>query len=378
MGNKTTTANKGFAIAGVPCFADTFVQGGSSVLRMKFSAKNLRHRKPQDRYGQPLKDHPNNMTRLKLILQFVLVFLTVKTFATTWDEPWQDEIIKQADYFVFAKVQSYDEKKGVIIEIIKSLAGSELQKQIEITEFYLLDLCSITDGNGVEFDFDNIYECYFFIKKNAEGQYCIATPTTGFAHVRDGNVYATYRHSYHKALVPVDIYEKTMTGIFNNYHGLSFDKVFISEYVNKWISLKPAAFLEAQIDTFFAQHVALECVYHLHLTDLYPKITPFLNDTSNFHNQVSGARALVSYNTSECKQELLKVIMDTAREHFVQVISLWTLSEFNPIELKKQLLIIEETASTEDNNFGGSIMDPRVCTYFPDLKEAIKKLIEKL
>ena len=29
-----TTANKGFAIAGVSCFADTFVQGGSSVLRM--------------------------------------------------------------------------------------------------------------------------------------------------------------------------------------------------------------------------------------------------------------------------------------------------------------------------------------------------------
>ena len=33
-------ANKGFAIAGVPCFADTFVQGGSSVLRTKFSANN--------------------------------------------------------------------------------------------------------------------------------------------------------------------------------------------------------------------------------------------------------------------------------------------------------------------------------------------------
>ena len=43
-GQKTTTANKGFAIAGVPCFADTFVQGGSSVLRMKFSAKTPRLR----------------------------------------------------------------------------------------------------------------------------------------------------------------------------------------------------------------------------------------------------------------------------------------------------------------------------------------------
>ena len=41
-------ANKGFAIAGVPCFADTFVQGESSVLRTKFSAKTPRHRKPQN------------------------------------------------------------------------------------------------------------------------------------------------------------------------------------------------------------------------------------------------------------------------------------------------------------------------------------------
>ena len=40
----------GFAIAGVSFFADTFVQGGSSVLRIKFSAKTPRHRKPPNRY----------------------------------------------------------------------------------------------------------------------------------------------------------------------------------------------------------------------------------------------------------------------------------------------------------------------------------------
>lgn len=50
MGQRNrAAANKGFAIAGVPCFADTFVQGGSSVLRMKFSAKTPRHRKPPKR-----------------------------------------------------------------------------------------------------------------------------------------------------------------------------------------------------------------------------------------------------------------------------------------------------------------------------------------
>jgi hypothetical protein len=52
-GQNKTAGNKGFAIAGVPCFADTFVQGESSVLRMKFSGKIPRHRKPPNRYLQP-------------------------------------------------------------------------------------------------------------------------------------------------------------------------------------------------------------------------------------------------------------------------------------------------------------------------------------
>ena len=48
-GQIRAAANKGFAIVGVSCFADTFVQGGSSVLRMKFSAKNPHHRQAPKR-----------------------------------------------------------------------------------------------------------------------------------------------------------------------------------------------------------------------------------------------------------------------------------------------------------------------------------------
>ena len=40
----------GFAIEGVPSIADTFVQGASSVLRMKFSAKTPHNRKPLKRW----------------------------------------------------------------------------------------------------------------------------------------------------------------------------------------------------------------------------------------------------------------------------------------------------------------------------------------
>ena len=46
---KTAAANMAFAIAGIPCFADTFMQGGGSVLRTKFSAKTPRHRQSAKR-----------------------------------------------------------------------------------------------------------------------------------------------------------------------------------------------------------------------------------------------------------------------------------------------------------------------------------------
>lgn len=318
------------------------------------------------------------MEQLKTILLLAFVFVTTITSATTWDEPWQDKVIKEADYFVFAKVNDFDEIKGVTIEIIKSLGGQELKGQIQITDFYALDLLSRSEAHGREFQFEDIKECYFFIKKNDKGKYCIATPTAGFDYLKDGNVYATYRHSYHQVLVPVDLYEKTMTAIFNNYHNQPYDNHFIRDFVIKYTSLKPAGFSEHEINTFFAQHVALECAYHLRLTGFYPNLLLFLTDTSNFHNQVSAARALVSYNTIACKQELLKVISDTTRSDFVQVICIWTLSEFKPIELKEQLLKVYETASTEDNGFGGNIMDPRIGTYFPDVKDALGKLIKML
>jgi len=318
------------------------------------------------------------MKKLRTILLFAFAIFSTTAFSTTWNEPWQDKVIKEADYFVLAKIKSYDSRDGATIEVVKSLGGQELKGEIKITDFYLLEICSSSAGHGAEFNFEGITECYVFIKKNDKGQYCIATPTTGFNAMENGNVYATYRHSYHQALVPADTYEKTMTAIFNNYHNKPYDKQFINEYVNKYLSMKPAGFGKSEMDTFFAQHVALECVYHLRLPDLYPKLIPFLNDTSNFHNQVSGARALISCNTTDCKQALLRVISNTTRNHFVQVVCVWTLSEFKPNELKDQLIKISETASTEDNGFGGDIMDPRVCTFFPNVKNAITTLTDKL
>lgn len=49
---KMPAANSGFALWGLTCFVETFVQGSTFVLRMNSSAKNPPQRKAANRYRQ--------------------------------------------------------------------------------------------------------------------------------------------------------------------------------------------------------------------------------------------------------------------------------------------------------------------------------------
>jgi hypothetical protein len=315
--------------------------------------------------------------KITFIALFICIFSITK--ATTWDEPWHDQVVKQSESFVLAKIISFDTNKGVIISILKQLAGKPIKDTIQITDFYLLHLCSASAGEGPEFHFKGADSCYFFIKKNDKNEYCIATPTTGFAVVHDGIVVATYRHSYHQARVDLPLYENTMAAIFNNYHALPYDKAYITSFIDKTLALKPAGINAEEIGTFFNQHVALECIYHLGLTDHYKSIVPFLKDTANMHAQISAARALTPYNTPECNQLLINTIGDNkAANDFAKVICIWTLGSHKPQNIKDALTKLLPAASTQENGFGGNIMDPRVCTTFPTVKDALTELIGKL
>lgn len=317
---------------------------------------------------------------MKKIFIFTLLvsLLTIKTLATTWNEPWTDKVIKEANYFVLAKVQSFDEEKGVNIKIIRQLGGDKITDEITITGFYLLGLTSSSGGHGGEFHFEGVGESYFFIKKNDSGAYCIATPTAGFDYIKDNKVYATYRHSYHQALVPIETYEMTMTAIFNNYHNLGYDKEKIISFITTQLSKKPAGFDEAEVNTFFLQHVALETIYHLQIPGFYDSILPFFNDTKNFHNRASAARALIGCNTELTKKLLLNKIAKNKDDDFTTVLCIWTLTTFKPTELKSELQKMIKRASTKENGFGGNIMDPRVGTHFPDVKAALEDLVKTL
>ena len=320
-----------------------------------------------------LKPHPMRQYLTVVILSLLIYS---KTHATTWDEPWAEKVIKESTSFVLAKVLSSNDE-GIRIVIIKTLGGESLKDTLLINGFYALRLCSTTGGHGPEFDVAPVDSCYFFIR-NENNKYRIATPTTGFDYVEKGRVVATYRHSYHQASVPVSVYEQSMTAIFNNYHNLAWDKTSINAFIKEYLAKSPAGFEETQVETFFLQHVALELVFHLKLTVPEAWLLPFLNDKNNFHNQVSAARAMAACNTKEGKQQLLQAIEDTTRRNFVRVICVWSLASMQPEELLNELKRIESTASEERDTFGGNIMDPRICTNIPVLKDALAACVKKL
>lgn len=309
----------------------------------------------------------------------IVVFLTLtlsinsKVSAETWNEPWQKEIIKNADYFVLAKVLSNVDSIGTEIEIIKYFGSQKLEGRILINGFSLLNMTS-SSGYGVHLDFEKDQTLYLLLNKRKDGNYAIPTPTSGFAVLdSDKNVYATYRHSYHQALIPQGFYEKTYSEIWNYYKTGKFEKEKILPFINEYINKSPAGFEEDEISTFFLQHAAMETAYLLDLQIELSRLKKFV-ESDNFHSRVSALQLLGISNIESTKEYLFDFILSEENENFEKVIAIWSLSRIGGKVYKNKLIEILDKLSDEDTGFGGNIMDPRVGTHFPSPKEAVEKL----
>jgi len=233
----------------------------------------------------------------KTLLLTAFCLLSFAGFATTWDEPWQEEIFKNSDTFVKLRVLNCDEEKGFEAEIIENIAGATLPQRIKVNDFFLLNLTSMSGGHGPEFHFktDSVY--YFFLKAGKqEGEYAMSTPTSGFAYRLQGGIAATYRHSYHMALVPEDTYVASCKAIFNFLHGFEYDKVFVDNFMATYLKQTPRiapkdaeALASEEGKIFFSQHVALEMFYYFGDAAYTQDILKFL-DYDDFHVHISAVR----------------------------------------------------------------------------------------
>ncbi len=310
----------------------------------------------------------------QILLSILFLLIADQTQATTWDEPWRKEILKEAEYFIFGKVVSSND--SILKVQVQKNFGSTLNGEIVIDDFYMLDLCSLSGGHGPEFNFDANDEGYFFLKKGVNGNYQLPTPTSGVDRIVEDKVYSTYRHSYHQAALRPEIYELTYKAIWNYFKQRDFDEKDIFEFIYNILSTDPAGFEEDEINTFFEQHAALESAYLIEI-DLPFSILKNFVESENFHLQVSGLRAMGIVNSPQSNKYLLGYIGNSKTENFNKVIAIWSLWEFGNEKDRRKIWRLRKTISDDETGFGGNLMDPRICTYFPSPKRAIGDLKKK-
>jgi hypothetical protein len=287
-----------------------------------------------------------------------------------------EDILKNSECFVLGKV--IDSKSGSVkIKILKNFGAQKTPEEITLQGFHMLNICSRENENEAPtFYFHMIDTVYLFLKKKDIG-YCIPTPTSGYAIVSNGKVLSTFRHSYHQAHLSMSNYEKSMVPIWCAYRGTEYDVKSANEFIDKQLSKAPAGFRDHEIQLFFLQHAALEMVFHMKLTSKYDLVKPFIR-CSNNHLMISSVRCLSVLENQNCKAELWNYIKDDAQDNFTRVIAVWSLKRLKPVELKSEIEKVTESANETPLGFGGNIMDPRVCTHIPNLKDALKDLLSGL
>lgn len=75
---------------------------------------------------------------------------------------------------------------------------------------------------------------------------------------------------------------------------------------------------------------------------------------------------------------LVSAVADTSNDGFVRVMCLRSLEVLHPVSKKALLQALVSKVPDEDVGFGGNLMDPRICTHLPSVKEALQALVQQL
>lgn len=318
------------------------------------------------------------MPRLSVIVFIAVSLAATSARATTWDEPWTEEIMKAADSLV--EVEITGDASPLSVRTIKVWAGAAVPDTWQLDGFHMLGLRSVSGGHGPAYHFDKGDKILAWVKAGDKaGVYSLPTPTSGYALIRDdGQVEAALRHSYHRMLVTKEMYLQAATAIFAHLHDQrDIDLSFLTGWVTTYLG-KPPSKLDSEPATvlFFQQHVVLESLMYFGKAEHVPVLAPFVR-AEVWHQRVSAARALGGIGGPDAEAALLERVASDEAD-FVKVIAVWGLVRMDAKGAVPRLRELQKTASTESTGFGGNLMDPRIGTSFPTVKGAIETAIETL
>jgi hypothetical protein len=122
--------------------------------------------------------------RTSCVLAAVIVLPANPVFSTTWDEPWQDQVLKSAESF--ARYEVLENAGGqLVLKKIRHLAGKETPEKVVLDDYYMLETVSSSSmSSELEIEREKGEVLYCFLKKAEKGEaWRLPTPTAGFAKV---------------------------------------------------------------------------------------------------------------------------------------------------------------------------------------------------
>jgi len=311
-----------------------------------------------------------------ILLNAILALLLIlpEAFArTTWDEPWQKEVVANADTLVRAEILVAAPGR-VEFKVLKHIVGAEIPATGALVGFSKLNFVSYSVKEDV-FGFRKGEVYYLFLEKaDKKMEYNIATPTSGFAVSKNGTTTATFRHSLHKAYATDELYEMSMIAIFKTLKRQKTELSELKRYIQTQLKKKPVG--TPEFEQFCEQHVALELLYYLGGGEL-DQLEPFLNH-DDLHVQASAVRALGKLPRKVCQERLLGFITDSEKAPFARVLAVWALRDLKAYSTADKLGEIIESSDDHESSMGCALMDPRIGTHFPNsVHDGIRSLLKK-
>lgn len=103
---------------------------------------------------------------MKYVLS-LLAFISASSFALTWDEPWQKEVIKESDSFgLYTVVKNSGD--ALKLKLVKHIAGKQTSSEITVSSFYHFKVASSSSGHKDSIFFYKPGQKVYFFLKNQE------------------------------------------------------------------------------------------------------------------------------------------------------------------------------------------------------------------
>lgn len=295
--------------------------------------------------------------------------------ATTWDEPWQPEVVLKAQTFALYRVESLKEDSAAVT-LVKHLAGERTNKKIRIAAEE--SGRGLGHSHGEELWLEKGQTYYLYLFQGPGGSWMLPTPSSGADRLSpEGNVAGTYRISMHRVLVPRDVYEMTQTCIFEVMHARACDRgpvdKLIADALREPVGRPSEAATEDDFRRFSLQHVALETAAALE-SPLPAEVLARFEAEKFFHVQISVLKYLSRSPIEDRWHRIALVVCDPGQHVLARGYGALMLGVH---DVRSEAATLESCAiGKTDTAMLTEIMDPRIGTEFPyELDEYVNELL---